>query len=444
MSRTDDLIHGSIHRQLIALAIPLIIGNILQQFYNTIDSFIVGRYIGQNAFAATGVAGSLMNLFIFVLNGGCNGISVIFAQLYGERNWASLRRESFLSLAFGTLFSAALSIVSILSLSPLLRVIQTPPEITGYVTEYLWIIYLGLPVTFLYNWCAAALRAVGDTGTALWALLIAMVLNFLLDLLLVAQFQMGIAGTAVATVIAQLLSAGVCVIYMGKRHPHLLFDRGDISFDGALLRQTADYGIVSALHQSSLYIGKLLVQGAVNTGGTDVISAYTATMRIEGFANSFGDSGANAVSVFVAQNRGAGDSHRIRKGLSAGLVMMSLLGVVLSLIMAFSTRWAVILLMGEVPARVMDHAAGYMTVIAVFYVLCFVGNTFVGLYRGIGMVRVPVLGTILQITIRVILSYLLINTMGLAAIALATGVGWAAVVSYQIILYRVKVRNSLT
>ena len=147
MKRTDDLTSGNISAQLIALALPLILGNILQQLYNTIDAFIVGRYVGGTAFAAIGVAGSVMNLFIFVLVGGCNGISVVFAQLYGEKNWELLRRESFLSLFFGCLAAVILGVLGILTLNPLLTAIQTPPEVGVYVRSYLWIIYWGLPAS---------------------------------------------------------------------------------------------------------------------------------------------------------------------------------------------------------------------------------------------------------------------------------------------------------
>lgn len=325
--RTEGPAGVQVYGEEIYLAFPLILGNIFQQFYNTIDAFIVGRYIGHIAFAAIGVAGSMMNLFVFVLVGACNGISVIFASLYGQKNWEMLRRESFLSVTFGCLFAAVLSIVRIVTLKPLLSCIQPPAEVEGFVCDYLWIIFLGLPATFLYNWCSSALRAAGNSGAALWVLLAAMLLNLVLDFVFVVYFSMGIAGTAFATVVSQLFSMLFCLGYIRCRYPELLFGRRDISFDKALLAKTADLGMVLALHQSGLYIGKLLVQGAVNTGGTEIISAYTVTMRIEGFANSFCDSGAAAVSVFVAQNMGSEQKKRVKQGFMKGFQIMALLGV---------------------------------------------------------------------------------------------------------------------
>lgn len=436
MKIMDNLTKGNIKNQLIALALPLILGNILQQFYNTIDSFIIGRYIGHNAFAAIGVAGSIMNLFIFVINGGCNGISIIVAQLYGEREWNTLRKESFVSFSFGCLVTVGLSIIGLSTLSVLLHMMRTPIEVQVFVQDYLRIIYWGLPATFLYNWCSAVLRAAGDTRTPLWILAIAMVINFSLDYWFVVCCNTGISGTALATVISQFFASVVCLVYMKMRHPYLLFGYKDMTFDRGLLLRTANFGIVSALHQSSLYIGKLFVQGAVNTAGTEIISAYTVTMRIEGFANSFGDSGGTAISVFVAQNSGAGEYERVKQGFGKGTKMMILLSICLSFVMVLAAPGVVALFMGEVSETLAGNVEIYMRIIAVFYVLCFIGNSFVGLYRGLGMVHIPVLGTVLHISIRVIFSYLLIDNMGLAAVAVATGGGWAAVVAFQSILYR--------
>ena len=441
MTQTKDLLHGKIHRQLISLMFPLVIGNILQQFYNTIDSAIVGRYVGSTAFAAVGVAGSIMNLFIFILNGGCNGISIVFAELYGQKKWDRLRRESFLSLFIGGGTAVVLSLLSLGFLHKLLEMIQTPKPILPYARDYLFIILLGIPVTFLYNWCAAVLQAAGDTKIPLCTLLISMILNIILDFVFVAGCHMGTSGTAIATVTAQFSAFIVCICIMRVRHPEFFFGRKDLIFDQQLMKKTAKFGSVSALHQSSLYIGKLLVQGAVNTGGTDMISAYTATMRIEGFANSFSDSGAVAISVFAAQNHGAGNNKRVRSGLKNGMGIMVSLAVILSILMVMVRRAAVICLMGNPSEIVLKNAGQYLIVISIFYFLCFIGSSFVGFFRGIGRVEVPVIGTILQISVRVVLSYLWIGGMGLKAVALATGIGWGVVVMYQIITYNQRLLN---
>lgn len=241
-----------------------------------------------------------------------------------------------------------------------------------YARSYLLIILLGLPVTFLYNWCAAALQAAGDTKTPLCTLLIAMSLNTVLDLLFVVGFHRGTEGTAAVTVIAQGTASVICLCIMRKKHREFFFDRSVVGWDTWLVKRTAKFGLVSALHQSSQY---------------------------------------------------------------KGLTVMLALAVCLSILMAAVTRNAVILLMGNPSEEVLQNADAYMMVISLVYVFCFTGSTFVGYFRGIGRVEVPVIGSILQISIRVILSYAWIQTLGLKAVALATGIGWMAIVAYQSVTY---------
>ena len=438
MDRTVVLTQGSIPRQLIWLALPLICGNILQQLYNTVDAFIIGRFLGGAAFGAVGVAGTVMNLFIFILSGCCTGIAVLFAQFYGSRDLASFRREGFLSLVFGLLLTAVLGLGGLLLLGPLLGLIQTPGELRPLVTEYLNVIFLGLPVTFLYNLGSAALRAAGNTLAALFPLMAATALNVGLDILFVGGFSMGIAGAAVATVLAQGFAALLALGYLRWRMPQLLFGREDLHLDWDMLRRTASFGLVSALQQSAVYIGKLLVQGAVNSMGNEAINAYTAATRIEGFAISFGDSGAEAVSVFVAQNTGAGEKKRVKRGFFTGMALMIALGLTMSLIMFVGARASLTLMLGESGLDALEGGMAYLRLIALVYVMCFIGSAYVGLYRGIGWVSVPVIGSSLQITIRVILAYALADSWGVAGVALATGIGWSAIITYQAVLYRVK------
>ena len=438
MNRTAVLTQGSIPQQLIWLTLPLICGNILQQLYNTVDSFIIGRFLGSTAFGAVGVAGTVMNLFIFILSGCCTGIAVLFAQCYGSRDLAAFRREGFQALVFGLSVTVVLGLGGLTLLEPLLALIQTPENIEHLVTEYLTVIFLGLPVTFLYNLGSAALRAAGNTLAALFPLMAATALNVGLDILFVGGFSMGIAGAAVATVLAQGFAALLALGYLRWRMPQLLFGREDLHLDWDMLRRTASFGLVSALQQSAVYIGKLLVQGAVNSTGNEAINAYTAATRIEGFANSFGDSGAEAVSVFVAQNTGAGEKKRVKRGFFTGMALMIALGLTMSLIMFVGARASLTLMLGESGLDALEGGMAYLRLIALVYMMCFIGSAYVGLYRGIGWVSVPVIGSSLQITIRVILAYALADSWGVAGVALATGIGWSAIITYQTVLYRVK------
>ena len=239
--------------------------------------------------------------------------------------------------------------------------------------------------------------------------------------------SLGIAGAAWATAASQAISAALCILYLRRKAPELIFARADCRMDGELLKQTAHFSFVTALHQSSLYIGKLLVQGAVNTGGTDMISAYTATTRIEGFANSFGDSGSAATSVLVAQNRGAGKEERVKGSFRSSLFLMLAMGLAMSLIMCVSASTSVGFMLGTRSGAAFENARDYLKLVALFYTLCLTGNTFAGYFNGIGKVSVPFLGATSHIALRVVLSWLLVGKMGLPAVALATGLGWVLV-----------------
>ncbi|CAK7085944.1 MAG: hypothetical protein ENTB_04073 [Enterocloster aldenensis] len=282
-----NLTSGNIRSQLMFLALPLIAGNMLQQFYHTIDALVIGRFAGPAAFAAIGVSGTVMNLFIFVINGFCTGISIILAQFYGRGDQRGFCSEFFTSLVSGCVFTAAISILGIMSLSGVLQMIGTPAEVAAPAQAYLVIIFCGLMTTFLYNFCSAVLRAAGDTRAALFFLAAAVCANLALDLLFVALLHRGVAGAGWATILSQGISVLLCLIYMKQKAPVLLLHRDDMVLEPFLLKRTWRCCSVTALHQSSVYIGKLLVQGTVNSLGTGTIAAFTAASRIEGFANSF-------------------------------------------------------------------------------------------------------------------------------------------------------------
>lgn len=430
------LTEGNITKQLLQLALPLIAGNFLQQLYNTIDAWVVGRYIGQDAFAAIGIGGTVMNLFIFVLMGVCTGVGIIWAQLYGKGDLPAFRREGFVALAAGTVFTLLLSLTAYCSTEAVLRLLATPESILHLVAEYLQVIFIGLLMTFLYNYYSTMLRAVGNTFMALVFLIAALSINFVLALLFVAEFYLGIAGAAWATVLAQFSSVVLCNFYMRWRTPELLWHKQDICWNKEILCKTCSFGLVTALHNSNLYIGKALVQGAVNGCGVDMVAAYTAAGRLEGFANSFGDSGTAALNVFIGQNVGAGNKVRVRQGFFTGLRLLVTLGVISSLLLYVGAEAGVAFMLGskEVPGWV--QGVEYMQIVAVFYFLCFTGNALAGYFEGRGRLLIPVIGATGHITLRVILSYLFIGDYGLSTVAYATGFGWLCVVCFWSYLAR--------
>ncbi len=433
--KQQSLLSGNIKKQLITLAIPLIFGNILQQLYNTADSLIVGHFLGTDAFASVGVSGSIMNLFIFVMNGFCVGISVILSQLYGTGDRKQFRQEMFVAVGFGSLMTLVISTAAILLLKPILHLIKTPEELIPYSVSYLTIILAGLPLTYFYNLFSNVLQSVGNTKAGLGFLSIAIAANIVLDFLFIGGLHTGTAGAAAATVIAQGLSAVCCYIYLKKYYSELLCRREDFGVHKELISRTCKYGISSAMKSSTLFLGKILVQGSVNTLGTAGIAAYTATMRIEGFANSFGDSGAQAISVLVAQNKGAGNEDRVKGGLKEGLILNVILGLVMAVLMIVFAEPGIRLFIGDADALSIQYGVDYLRIVSIFYVFCFAGSSLVGYFRGIGKLHVPFWCSTSHISLRVIFSYLLVSRMGLPAVGLATGIGWIWAVTYQVLTY---------
>ena len=444
MAKQLHLTSGSITPQLIRLCIPLLCANVLQQLYNIINSLVVTRYIGDNAFAALGVAESVMNLFIYVITGACMGASVLIAQFFGEENYPRLRQQLFVSATLiGGCTLGAVTLGQIF-LPQLLRVIKTPDELMGDVSTYLRVILLGMVFTFTYNFLASSLRAVGDTKTALYFLLISLGYNLVAAWVLVAVLQMGIMGTAIATASAQMLSSLLCFLYIRKRRPFLTIHRADMKMDRTLIGLTSSYAAVAALQQSSLYLGKLLVQSAVNgisVLSTAPIAAFAAATRVENFIQAFGASSCEAIAIFVAQNRGAGQTRRTYQGFARGIAITVSIGFLFSVGMNLGARpLSALFLNGDEAA--IELCISYLQLISWFYFLSFSGHSFVGWFRGCGRMNITFWGTTIQIVIRVIGTYLLVNRMGLDAVALSTGLGWVIIVSFHFSMFWLGVKKS--
>lgn len=423
---TKDFTQGNIYFQLISLTTPLIFGNILQQFYNTIDAFVVGRFAGQEEFAAIGIAGSVMNLFLFILVGACTGLSILFARFYGTKDYAMLHKQHFTALILGLSFTILLGAAGLFGMKYLLLLIKTPTNLFSYTSTYLSWIFLSLPAIFLYNMYAAALRASGDTKASLYILALAISCNLILDVIFVAYLKLGIGGAAMATALTQCISALLCILYLMHFHREFLFNRQDCSLNQSLLHHTASYCLATSIHQAGLYIGKIILQGIINTAGTDIISAYTAATRIEGFANSFGDSTSASTSVLVSQNYGSKNTGRTHKIFRCSVKITALLGLLCSVVLFVTAKSTIKLMIGNSNPVAFTSAVSYLKIVALFYVFCFTGGSFTGFYNGIGKIIITLIGSIGQITLRIIISYFLFAHMELNAVAVATGIGWIA------------------
>ena len=426
-----DMTKGSPSKILITFAIPMVLGNIFQQLYNTTDAIIVGRFIGKNALASVGVANPIMSIAIFFIFGICIGTSVLMSQLFGAGKYKALKKEVSTALIVGIIFTILMSIVCILLSRWVLIITGTPKEILKDADIFLKIIFGGLIFSFLYNFYSSALRSIGDSKTPLIFLIVSCVLNGVLCVIFVGSFKFGVAGSAIATVIAQGVSSVLCIVYVYAKIPLIRLKSNELIIDKPLLRRTIQYSWVSAIQQTCLYIGKLMVQGVVNPFGTNAIAAYNSVTRVDAFVLSPGDSFAASVATYSAQNKGGGKLDRIIEGYKKSNIIITAYSVVTALIVYFGADRIMNLFVSNSEKEVIIIGISYLKIMSLFYVLSGFCNIFQGLFRGVGKLRVTLIATTLQIFVRVALSYIFAPYVGISSVCYAVAAGWIVMVTYE-------------
>lgn len=426
-----DMTEGNPAKILITFAIPMVLGNIFQQLYNTTDAIIVGRFIGKNALAAVGVANPIMSIAIFFIFGICIGTSVLMAQLFGGGKYEELKKEVSTALIAGIIFTIVISIICIFISRWVLIITGTPEEILDDADIFLKIIFGGLIFSFLYNFYSSVLRAIGDSKTPLMFLLISCVLNGILCVVFVVVFKLGVAGSAIATVIAQGVSSALCIAYVYIKIPLIRLKPNELVIDKPLLKETIQYSWVTALQQTCLYIGKLLVQGVVNPFGTNAIAAYNSVTRVDAFMLSPADAFAASVATYSAQNMGGGKWHRIVEGYKKSNIIMTMYSVVTSLVVFLGAQGIMNLFVPGSETEVISIGVSYLKLMSIFYVLSGFCNIFQGLFRGVGKLSITLNATVMQIFVRVALSYILAPYVGILSVCYAIAAGWVLMIIYE-------------
>lgn len=426
-----DMTKGSSSKILITFAIPMVFGNILQQLYNTTDAIIVGRFIGKNALAAVGVANPIMSIAIFFIIGICIGTSVLISQLFGAGKYDVLKREISTALIVGTIFTLAISLVCMILSRGALILIGTPADILNDADIFLKIIFGGLIFSFLYNFYSFALGAIGDSRTPLLFLFISCVLNGILCVIFVVYFKLGVAGSAIATVISQGISSILCIAYVYIKIPIIRLKSSELVIDKVLLRKTMQYSWVTALQQTSIYIGRLLVQGVVNPFGTNAIAAFNSVTRVDSFMLAPGDSFASSMATYAAQNKGAGKPNRIVEGYKNANIIMAVYSVITALIVFLGAETIMGFFVSSTETEVVLIGVKYLKFMSVFYIFSGFCNILQGLFRGIGKLRITLIATVMQISIRVTLSFILAPYFGVSAVGYAVAVGWIIMLIYE-------------
>ena len=427
---------GSIFRCLVGYAVPLVLGSLFQLAYNAADSMIAGRFIGPEAFAATGMAGPVMNILILGISGLCIGAGVIMSSYFGAGDYGNLRKELSTLILAGAAFSVLLAVLGIAFAYPLLSVLNVPDEVLDITALYLRIIFAGAPFTYFYNALSQALKSIGDSKTPLHFLMASSLLNCLLDLFFIGCLGFGIVCSAVTTTLSQAVSAVLSFVYIYRRVPVLKLLPSDLVLDRTMLATTLSYGSVTALQQACQPVGKLLIQSSVNTLGVYVIAAYNAVTRIDDFAFTPEQSISHAMTTFIAQNRGAGKLGRMREGFRKGLLLEACYFLLISSSVFLLARPLMSLFIsGSGSEQVIGEGVTYLSAMAFFYIFPAFTNGIQGYFRGVGNMRVTLLATFIQTSLRVVFTFLLVPRCGIHAIAYACAIGWSAMLLFEVPYY---------
>lgn len=420
-----DMTVGAPRSHLWRHALPLLLGNWLQLSYNAVDTIIAGRFLGQNALAAEGIAAPVMNLVILAISGLCIGAGVLMSEAFGAKNFEKLQKTLANTLMAGLAVCCALALGGILLTDQILVFLAVPEEIFGITGTYLRITFLGTPFTFCYNALAAGLKSTGDADTPLKFLAFSAVLNAVLDLIFLGLLGFGILCSAMTTVFAEGVCAALALGYTIRKAPALFPRREQWKPEGALLKQILHYGGPTALQQAIQPVCKVLIQGQVNALGVSSIAAFNAVTRADDFACIPAQNISSAISTYIAQNRGAGKTARIRPGFRAGMQLEFGYWILISTTVLLLRRPLVgMFVAGEGSEEVIRLGSEYLAWMALFYLYPAVNNGLQGFYRGMGKMYTTMVGTFLQASIRTVCSYLLAPRFDITGIAFSCAIGW--------------------
>lgn len=426
MAGKVDLIKGDIAPALLRFTLPMIAGALLQQCYNIADTLMVGRFIGTEALAAVGSAYTLMVFVTSVVMGLSMGAATLFSLLYGGGRLADMRRSVFAAFVFTGGVTLLLWGVCVVGIDRVIALMNVPADVSGLMHGYLWIVFYGLPLSFLYNFYAALLRAVGDSVTPLRFLGVSVVLNIILDLLFIAVMDLGVEGAAWATVVAQGVSAIWIMRFAQRRYPSLLPRRGDMSLRLSDMGEVVSYSFLTCLQQSVMNFGILMVQGLVNSFGTVVMAAFAVAVKIDSFAYMPVQEFGNAFSTFVAQNYGAGCDARVKAGMMKAFAITVLFSSAVSLAAVMFAAPAMEVFVDSSQTAIIAEGVTYLRTEGPFYFGIGMLFLWYGYFRAVRMPGVSVVLTVVSLGLRVSLAYALsaIPMFGVKGIWWSIPIGW--------------------
>ena len=419
-----DLTTGRITATMVRFAVPMIVGDLLQQLYNVVDTLIVGKFVGRDALAAVGSSYTLMTFLTSILLGLCMGSGTVFSMYYGAKNNERLKKSAYTSFIMIAVCAVILSVIVFAFVDPIMDFLQVPGEVYQMMRNYLMIIFTGIAATFLYNFFAFLLRALGNSVVPLAFLAVSAVMNIVLDLVFVLVFDMGVEGAAIATVFSQYVSGVGLAVYTLVKHKELRPGGG--IYEKGLLRELADFSFLTCLQQSIMNFGILMVQGLINSFGIVVMAAFAAAVKIDSFAYMPVQDFGNAFSIFIAQNYGAGEKERIKKGIAAAFKISAVFSIAISAVVCLFAKPLMLIFIQPHETEVLAVGMQYLRVEGAFYIGIGWLFLFYGLYRAVRKPGMSVVLTIISLGTRVVLAYTLsaVPAIGVLGIWASVPIGW--------------------
>lgn len=421
---TQDLTRGNPTKLILLFTIPILIGNIFQQLYSLADTIIVGRAIDVSALAAVGATGSLTFLVLGFVQGVACGFSVITAQRFGANDLDGVRRSVATSITLSIAITVIITILSIATARPLLTFMRTPEDIIDQAVLYIIIIYLGIAATIFYNLISSIIRALGDSISPLLFLIIASVINIVLDFVLILWIPLGVAGAALATIISQAIAGFLSLLYVKKKIPILHLEKSDFQFDWHFAWEHLRVGLPMAFQFSITAIGVMVVQTVLNSFGSVTVAAYTAACRIDQLVTQPFVAFGTTIATYAAQNYGANQIKRIQTGARSCIILSVSAAILGGIVSIFLGKYLVELFVGKDQPQVMADARTYLTTVAIFYVVLALLFIYRNTLQGIGKAFIPVFAGVCEVIMRVLVSVFLAAPLGYRAVCLTDPIAW--------------------
>ena len=435
-----DLTKGPVVKSMLLFAIPLILGDLLQQCYNIADTLIVGRFLGEKALAAVGSSFTLMTFITSIILGLCMGSSALFSIRFGQRDENGLKEDMCASFFFIAAVTIFLNIIVYVSLNKLCAFLRVPDEVWPGMREYLFVIFMGIPAVFLYNYFASYLRAIGNSVIPLIFLAVPSVFNIVLDLWFVIGLKMGVSGAAQATVIAQYLSGLGIMFYTLVRYKQVNAIWKICYLKKDRISEIVSFSMLTCVQQSVMNLGILMVQGLVNSFGTVVMAAFAAAVKIDAFAYMPVQDFGNAFSTFIAQNYGAKEKKRIQQGLKEAVRISAIFCLAISMLVCIFAKPLMMIFVNAKETDIIMAGVRYLRIEGAFYIG--IGWLFLlyGLYRALSRPSMSVVLTVFSLGTRVVLAYILsaIPSIGVTGIWWSVPIGWALADLVGLAYYKIR------